>query len=147
MDERGYLLAHPNLLDPQLGSGGSAVEGQHLTHHEPLVASDLLNHDRFVLKKACSSWSDRTAQRFYQLNLTLNDQWTLRTDGGASNGGAAGLDGHPPVPVLTNLIHGEHCIRYQIVAVPGTNLFVGVVNQTCESATAFCPCSTVFDSV
>jgi hypothetical protein len=132
MDERGYLLVHPNLLDPSTQGGQANVEQQHLTHHEPLVASDLLNHDRFVLKKACSSYPDRTVQRFYQLNLTLNDQWVDRS-------------GTPdmPVPVLTNLVHGEHCIRYQIVAIQGTNLFVGVVNQTCESATAFCPCSTV----
>lgn len=132
MDERGYLLVHPNLLDPSSQGGQGNVELQHLTHHEPLVASDLLNHDRFVLKKACSSYPDRTVQRFYQLNLTLNDQWTDQSD-----------SPDPPVPVLTNLVHGEHCIRYQIVAIQGTNLFVGVVNQTCESATAFCPCSTV----
>ena len=133
MDERGYLLVHPNLLDPSMQGGQGNVEQQHLTHHEPLVASDLLNHDRFVLKKACSSYPDRTVQRFYQLNLTLNEQqWVDRS-------GAPDM----PVPVLTNLVHGEHCIRYQIVAIKGTNLFVGVVNQTCESATAFCPCSTV----
>lgn len=96
------------------------------------VASDLLNHDSFVLKKACHRYWDRTIQRFYQLNLTLNDQWVDRN--GAPD---------PPVPVLTNLVHGEHCIRYQIVAIQGTNLFVGVVNQTCDMATAFCPCSTV----
>jgi len=131
MDERGYLLAHPNLLEP-LEMSSPDVEHQHLTHHEPLVASDLLNHDSFVLKKACHSYSDRTIQRFYQLNLTLNDQWVDRN--GAPD---------PPVPVLTNLVHGEHCIRYQIVAIQGTNLFVGVVNQTCDTATAFCPCSTV----
>ena len=133
MDERGYLLAHPNLLEQASGqSSQAAVEQQHLTHHEPLVASDLLNHDRFVVKKACSSYPDRTVQRYYQLNMTLNEQWVDR------NG-----QPDPPVPVLTNLVHGEHCIRYQIVAIQGTNLFVGVVNQTCESATAFCPCSTV----
>lgn len=132
MDERGYLLVHPNLLDPSPPGSQSNIEQQHLTHHEPLVASDLLNHDRFVLKKACSSYPDRTVQRFYQLNLTLNDQWI-------DSSGSPDM----PVPVLTNLVHGEHCIRYQIVAIQGTNLFVGVVNQTCESATAFCPCSTV----
>lgn len=132
MDERGYLLAHPNLLEPAEMAATAGVEQQHLTHHEPLVASDLLNHDSFVLKKACHRYWDRTIQRFYQLNLTLNDQWVDRN--GAPD---------PPVPVLTNLVHGEHCIRYQIVAIQGTNLFVGVVNQTCDTATAFCPCSTV----
>lgn len=129
MDDRGYLLAHPNLLEPPLQGGFGSMEQHHLTHHEPLVASDLLNHDRFVLKKACASYSDRTVQRFYQLNLTANDRWLGSSDA--------------PLPVLTNLVHGEHCIRYQIVAIQGTNLFVGFVNQTCESATAFCPCSTV----
>ena len=132
MDDRGYLVAHPNLLESSAEASLGGVELQHLTHHEPLVASDLLNHDSFVLKKACRSYADRTVQRFYQLNLTLNDQWVDRN--GAPD---------PPVPVLTNLVHGEHCIRYQIVAIQGTNLFVGVVNQTCDSATAFCPCSTV----
>lgn len=129
MDDRGYLLAHPNLLEPSLQGGLGGMEQHHLTHHEPLVASDLLNHDRFVLKKACASYSDRTVQRFYQLNLTANDRYLGSSDA--------------PLPVLTNLVHGEHCIRYQIVAIQGTNLFVGFVNQTCESATAFCPCSTV----
>ncbi|EFX73378.1 hypothetical protein DAPPUDRAFT_109876 [Daphnia pulex] len=131
MDERGYLLVHPNLLDPSTQGGQANVEQQHLTHHEPLVASNLLNHDRFVLKKACSSYPDRTVQRFYQLNLTLNDQWVDRS-------------GTPdmPVPVLTNLVHGEHCIRYQIVAIQGNKL----VDRLClnchrmEQSECECPC-------
>lgn len=45
--------------------------------------------------------------------------------------------------VLTNLVHGEHCARYQIVSVPGTNIFLGMINHTCDLATAFCPCSMV----
>lgn len=43
--------------------------------------------------------------------------------------------------ILTNLVHGEHCAKYQITTIPGTNLFVGVVNETCDTMTAFCPCS------
>ena len=27
--------------------------------------------------------------------------------------------------------------------IPGTNAFIGIVNHTCETATAFCPCSMV----
>ena len=97
------------------------------------------------MKKACSSWPDLTVQRYYQLNMTLNDRWgnlEPSGSGGGTSGAGRPVD-NPPIPVLTNLIHGEHCIRYQIVAIQGTNLFVGIVNQTCESATAFCPCSTV----
>jgi len=36
MDERGYLLAHPNLLEPTEMASAADVEQQHLTHHEPL---------------------------------------------------------------------------------------------------------------
>ena len=43
--------------------------------------------------------------------------------------------------VLSNFVHGEQCAKYQITTIPGTNLFVGVVNETCEAMTAFCPCS------
>lgn len=43
--------------------------------------------------------------------------------------------------ILTNLVHGEQCAKYQITTIPGTNLFVAVVNETCDTITAFCPCS------
>lgn len=41
------------------------------------------------------------------------------------------------------MVHGEQCAKYLIVSLPGTNLFMGLVNQTCDSVTAFCPCSMV----
>ncbi|WAR23918.1 CAHD1-like protein [Mya arenaria] len=85
---------------------------------EPLVANDILNHRHFVHKQLCNRYNDRTIQRFYTFNTSLDE-------------------------VLTNLVHGEHCARYQIVAVPGTNLFLGMINQTCDIASAFCPCSMV----
>ncbi|KAG8193233.1 hypothetical protein JTE90_005580 [Oedothorax gibbosus] len=85
LDDKGYLIAHPDLIDP---SGRGPVEQQHITHKEPLVANDLLNHRAFVTKKVCASYSDRTIQRYYQLNISLDT-------------------------VLTNLVHGEHCTKYQ----------------------------------
>jgi hypothetical protein len=115
LDDKGYLIAHPSLIDP---NGKGPAEHQHITHKEPLVANDILNHIGFVTKTLCNSFSDRTLQRYYQFNTSLTS-------------------------VLTNLVHGEHCSKYQIAAVPGTNVFVGVVNSTCEMATAFCPCSMV----
>lgn len=42
---------------------------------------------------------------------------------------------------VTNLVPGEKT-KYQIMLVPGTNVFVGVVNASYETGTAFCPCST-----
>lgn len=64
MDDRGYLIAHPSLVEP---TGRAPIEQQHITHKEPLVANDLLNHKYFVQKNVCNSYSDRTIQRFYQV--------------------------------------------------------------------------------
>ncbi|XP_022246418.1 VWFA and cache domain-containing protein 1-like isoform X1 [Limulus polyphemus] len=113
MDDKGYLIAHPGLIEP---NGHGPIEQQHVTHKEPLVANDIVNHEGFVNKKLCNSFSDRTIQRFYQFDVTLDR-------------------------VLTNLVRGEHCAKYQITLIPGTNLYLGIVNQTCEAVTAFCPCS------
>lgn len=115
MDDKGYLVSHPSLLDAT-----GKIEQQHLTHKELLVASDILNHELFVKKKSCASHLDGTVQRYYQFNTSLDE-------------------------VLTNIAHGEHCAKYQVAAVPGTNIFLGVINVTaqCNSVRTFCPCSTV----
>ncbi|XP_011499006.1 PREDICTED: VWFA and cache domain-containing protein 1 [Ceratosolen solmsi marchali] len=113
MDDRGYLVFHPSLLQ-----ASSKIEQQHLTNKELLVANDILNHDFLVKKKMCSSHMDGTTQRYYQFNISLDE-------------------------VLTNIVHGEHCVMYQLAVVPGTNIFLGVVNITCNSLNAFCPCSTM----
>jgi len=115
MDDRGYLIAHKGLIEP---NGRGPVEQQHITHKEPVVANDILNHDGFVQKKICNSYNDRTIQRFYSFQTNLKE-------------------------VITNLVHGEHCSRYQMTGIPGTNTFLGIVNQTCDVMTAFCPCSMV----
>uniref|UniRef100_A0A8C3LU00 Cache domain containing 1 n=2 Tax=Chrysolophus pictus TaxID=9089 RepID=A0A8C3LU00_CHRPC len=114
MEDRGYLVAHPTLIDPK---GHAPVEQQHITHKEPLVANDILNHPNFVKKNLCNSFSDRTVQRFYKFNTSL-------------------------VGDLTNLVHGSHCSKYRLTRIPGTNAFVGIVNETCDSL-AFCACSMV----
>lgn len=115
MDDKGYLVTHPALLE-----ASGKIEQQHLTHKELLVANDILNHGLFVKKKICANHLDGTIQRYYQFNTSLDE-------------------------VLTNIAHGEHCVRYQVAAVPGTNVFLGVVNVTtqCNQLRAFCPCSTV----
>ena len=113
MDDKGWLVSHRALLEP----GSKLDQAQHLTHKELLVANDILNHELFVKKKLCASHLDGTIQRYYQFNTSLDQ-------------------------VLTNIVHGEHCVKYQVAAVPGTNVFLGVINETC-SLRAFCPCSTV----
>ncbi|KAM4575122.1 VWFA and cache domain-containing protein 1 [Fundulus diaphanus] len=114
MEDRGYLVAHPTLIDPK---GHAPAEQQHITHKEPLVANDILNHPNFVKKNLCNSFSDRTVQRFYKFNTSI-------------------------VGDLTNLVHGSHCSKYRLTRIPGTNAFAGIVNETCDSL-AFCACSTV----
>ncbi|EGW01018.1 VWFA and cache domain-containing protein 1 [Cricetulus griseus] len=114
MEDRGYLVAHPTLVDPK---GHAPLEQQHITHKEPLVANDILNHPNFVKKNLCNSFSDRTVQRSYKFNTSL-------------------------VGDLTNLVHGSHCSKYRLTRIPGTNAFVGIVNETCDSL-AFCACSMV----
>lgn len=50
--------------------------------------------------------------------------------------------------LLTNLVHGDHCAKYQITSFAATNVFIGTVNHTCDAVTAFCPCSMVcFSSI
>ncbi|XP_033103553.1 VWFA and cache domain-containing protein 1-like [Anneissia japonica] len=115
IDDAGYLIAHPSLVEP---AGKGPIEKQHVTHKEPLVANDILNHQGFVKKKSCNSYPDDTIQRLYQFNTS----WT-------------GL--------LFNLLHKDHCQKYKIVPIPGTNAFMGIVNETCDMITTFCPCSTV----
>ncbi|XP_019730967.1 VWFA and cache domain-containing protein 1 [Hippocampus comes] len=114
MEDRGYLVAHPTLIDPK---GHAPAEQQHITHKEPLVANDILNHPNFVKKNLCNSFSDRTVQRFYKFNTSITGD-------------------------LTNLVHGSHCSKYRLTRIPGTNAFAGIVNETCDSL-AFCACSTV----
>ena len=68
MDDRGYLIAHPSLVEP---IRQAPIEQQHITHKEPLVANDLLNHKNFVEKNVCNSFADRTIQRFYNVSHSL----------------------------------------------------------------------------
>jgi len=70
MDDRGYLITHPDLIEPD--SQGPPEE-KHITHKEPLIANDILNHRGFVTKNVCSSFGDRTVQRYYQVNRIF---WT-----------------------------------------------------------------------
>ncbi|XP_055595586.1 VWFA and cache domain-containing protein CG16868 [Uranotaenia lowii] len=117
MDDRGYLIAHPKLIEPAIGNNRRILE--HITHKESQVANDILNHKQLVTKKMCYNYVNRTVQRFYQFNMSLTE-------------------------VVTNLMYGEKT-KYQIMLVPGTNLFLGIVNTTNDGG-AFCPCSTVGNS-
>lgn len=114
MNNRGYLVSHPGLMDP---NSSGPIEQQHITHKESMIAIDMLNHKGFVTKRLCNNFFDKTIQRFYEFNTSLPN-------------------------VLSNVVSGDHCVHYYIAAIPGTNSFVGIVNASC-SVGAFCPCSMV----
>ncbi|XP_017769692.1 PREDICTED: VWFA and cache domain-containing protein 1 [Nicrophorus vespilloides] len=115
MNNHGYLIYHPNLIDP---NGHGPIEQQHIIHKESLVANDILNHVHFVKKVLCNNYADGTIQRYYILNTSLDH-------------------------VLVNAVHGEHSAKYQVAAVEGTNVFIGVVNATNGVVATFCPCNMI----
>ncbi|CAH1153371.1 unnamed protein product [Phaedon cochleariae] len=114
-DDEGYIIYHPNLME--IG-GTKPVEQQHIVHKESLVSNDILNHKHFIRKLLCNSYSDNTIQRYYKLNTSFKD-------------------------VLVNFVPGEHCVTYRITSVPDTNVFIGIVNTSCNFGSTFCPCSIV----
>ncbi|XP_032515223.2 VWFA and cache domain-containing protein CG16868 [Danaus plexippus] len=114
MNNRGYLISHPGLMDP---NSSGPIEQQHITHKESMIAIDMLNHKGFVKKRLCSNFYDKTIQRFYEFNNSLTN-------------------------ILSNMVSADHCVHYYVASIPGTNAFIGVVNASC-SIGAFCPCSMV----
>ncbi|XP_028147697.1 VWFA and cache domain-containing protein 1 [Diabrotica virgifera virgifera] len=115
VDDDGYIIYHPNLMTT---NGAKPIEQQHIVHKESLVANDILNHKHFIQKLLCNSYDDDTIQRYYRLNTSFND-------------------------VLVNFAPGEQCVKYQITSIPQTNVFLGVVNVSCNIGATFCPCNIV----
>ncbi|XP_060536991.1 VWFA and cache domain-containing protein 1 [Cylas formicarius] len=115
IDDQGYIIYHPKLMDIK---GARPVEQQHIVHRESLVANDILNHKHFIKKMLCNNYGDNTVQRYYRLNTSFSN-------------------------VLVNFVPGEHCVTYRITPVPNTNIFVGIVNASCDVVATFCPCSIV----
>lgn len=116
MDDKGYLISHPSILQPNNIIYNSRRPAEHITHKESYVANDILNHEILIKKKLCANYLNQTIERFYQLNTSLDT-------------------------VLTNVVHGERT-KYQIALIASTNIFVGIVNSSYDGD-AFCPCSTV----
>ncbi|XP_028966725.1 VWFA and cache domain-containing protein 1 [Galendromus occidentalis] len=118
MDNKGYVVSHQTLVDPTIlqHTAKTPIEEHHIAHKEPAIANEILSLKNFSKKSACVSPSDRSVQRTYDLRLSLAN-------------------------ALPNLISGElSCKKYQISAVSHTNVFLGLVNRTCEGVHAFTPC-------
>lgn len=114
MNDKGFLIAHPSVLE---SSNDNHREPEHITHKESHVANDILMQRKFVKKIACNDYLNGTSQRFYQFNTSIAE-------------------------VITNFANVEKT-KYQIMSVKFSNLFVGIINSTSETSGAFCPCSTI----
>jgi hypothetical protein len=114
MDDKGYLIAHRNILEP---TSEHFRQPEHITHKESIVANDILMQRKFVEKISCNNYLNGTTQRFYQFNTFTNE-------------------------VITNYANVERT-KYQLVSLKGTNVFVGIINSSSETSGAFCPCSTI----
>lgn len=62
MDDKGYLIAHPDIILPAINN--NRLLSEHLTAKESQVASDILNHEHFVSKRLCNNYINRTVQRY-----------------------------------------------------------------------------------
>lgn len=114
MDDKGYLIAHRNVLEP---TNEPFRQPEHITHKESHVANDILMQRKFVEKIACNNYLNGTSKRFFQFNTTINE-------------------------VITNYANVEKT-KYQLVSLKNTNIFVGIINSSSETSGAFCPCSTI----
>lgn len=114
MDDKGYLIAHPNILEH---SSENFRLPEHITHSESHVANDILMQRKFVEKIACNNYLNGTSQRFYQFNTSTSE-------------------------IISNYANVEKT-KYHLMSLKGTNLFVGIINSSSETSGAFCPCSTI----
>lgn len=114
MNDKGFLIAHPSVLEQ---SNDNHRQPEHITHKESHVANDILMQRKFVKKIACNDYLNGTSQRFYQFNTSIAE-------------------------IISNFANVEKT-KYQISSVKSSNLFVGIINSTSETSGAFCPCSTI----
>ncbi|XP_027204800.2 VWFA and cache domain-containing protein 1 [Dermatophagoides pteronyssinus] len=116
-DQFGYIIVHSSLSRPPTMP---MIERQHLTHKEPHMMNGLLSRENhFVRKLVCNSYTDRTMQRFYRFNMSLNG-------------------------IVTSVYRNEQisCAKYMIISLATTNTLFGMVDHSCDNVTTtFCPCS------
>ena len=117
LDDRGNILAHPALARDVIKYLNFPSESQHFTHMETFIATDLLQNREYIMKKVCRSQSSGKLQRYFQLDPEFSG-------------------------VVSNSRSSDPCTKYKLSRVPGTNLFLGLVYQSCNSS-AFCWCSTL----
>lgn len=69
MDDAGFVLAHPNVLEPAAAMQQRTRRRrplEHVTHIESYMANDILNWRQLVEKRRCDDYANRTRQRYYR---------------------------------------------------------------------------------
>lgn len=105
IDDYGYLVVYPNNFDSKMQLSMFDTQfnlNEHLTHRESLVANDILLHKQLVTKRMCQNLLNRKVERYYKFNTSISG-------------------------AFTNVVNGERT-KYQIKAVPNTNLFAIMVS-------------------
>uniref|UniRef100_A0A1I7W3V1 VWFA domain-containing protein n=1 Tax=Loa loa TaxID=7209 RepID=A0A1I7W3V1_LOALO len=105
----------------------NAVERFHISYLEPQLATYLITKTKFVQKRQCVQWATRSVEHFFRFNITYSDALTIPCDDASSV---------PGVKLGS--------IRAEVIPVPQTNLFLALINESCDPQhliQAFCPCS------
>ncbi|CAG9532415.1 unnamed protein product [Cercopithifilaria johnstoni] len=105
----------------------NAVERFHISYLEPQLATYLITKTEFVQKRQCMQWATRSVERFFRFNISYSDALTIPCDDGSS---------------VSGMKLGS--IRAEVIPVPQTNLFLALINESCNPQhpiQAFCPCS------
>uniref|UniRef100_A0A915K0I7 Uncharacterized protein n=1 Tax=Romanomermis culicivorax TaxID=13658 RepID=A0A915K0I7_ROMCU len=114
-NDRGYVVAYRSAFLAEDGSIGRVYESMHIAHKEPVIAAEILQHKDFVYKSTCNDYSFQSIQRHYVLNTSYKD-------------------------VVKS---SDACRRYQITIVPESNVFLAIVDRSCNRLSTFCPCSVL----
>ena len=114
-DDNGNVVSHPQLSRDSMKFARFPTK-VHLTHMESTIATDILVDRNFITKKVCKSLQTQKLFRYFEV---------------IGNRSAVYRNKNRP-----------DCLSYRITGIPGTNLWLGLAEEDCQS-TSFCWCSTV----
>ena len=114
-DDTGNIVSHPQLSKDSMKFARFPTK-VHLTHMESTIATDILVDRNFITKKVCKSLQTQKLFRYFEVIGNSSDVYRNK--------------------------NRPDCMNYRITGIPGTNLWLGLVEQDCQS-TSFCWCSTV----
>eukprot|EP00088_Acartia_fossae_P020798 TRINITY_DN22322_c0_g1_i1.p1 TRINITY_DN22322_c0_g1~~TRINITY_DN22322_c0_g1_i1.p1 ORF type:complete len:621 (+),score=121.59 TRINITY_DN22322_c0_g1_i1:99-1961(+) len=115
-DNNGNMVSHPELSRQSIKFARLPTK-VHLTHMESTIATDILVDRGFIEKKVCMSLETNKLFRFF--DVIGNRSAVYKNDDRAG------------------------CLNYRITGIPGSNLWLGMVEESCDTSTSFCWCSTI----